>query len=382
MGYLIATVVGGCSKVGSGLEDGAGDSDVDSDGDGDSDGDTDSDIDVDDIDTDFEECAAVTEVADNTYEPVDVIFVIDNSPSMADEIEEVRTNMNRFSQAVIEKGLNMNVVLISCLPGDCDKDHFHGICIDAPLGAAGGCPAGGPYNDTNLPQYLHLSDRVPSVKGLNWIISYYDQWKSMIREGATTHFVAVSDDNEEWSSAQFEQELLTRNPKFDRFFFHSIYSYLSKEDACALGRDEPCCTYAAPDGEGTVYRELVEKTGGVSGNLCAQDFDPIFDLFAESVIENAHLHCSWSLPSPPEGESLDPTKVNVEFVDGSGKKHLLGYVEEENSCSKVEHGWYYDNAANPSTVLTCPQTCDWVQDEPGATMNILFGCETESAEVI
>ncbi len=361
---------------------GSSDVDSDSDSDGDGDGDGDGDADGDGDGPSFEECAETSEIAGNKYGPVDVVFVIDNSPSMGDEIEEVRANMNGFSEQVGAKELNMNIVVISCLPGDCDKDQFFGICIDPPVGAAGGCPSGGPYDDSNPPHYLHISDRVPSVKGLEWIIDKYPEWKGMIREDSARHFVAVSDDTEEWSADRFEAELLKLDPKFEGFYFHGIFSYLSKDEACNISKSEPCCDYAAPDGEGTIYKELVARTGGVSGDLCLQDFDPVFDGLSSSVVGSAKLACEWEIPDPPEGEDLDPKKVNVEFIDEDGDDHSIGHVESSAECDDVEHGWYYDDPDEPTKIRVCPQTCDWIRDQDDAQITIKFGCETESADIV
>ena len=357
--------------------DGSGDTDADTDTDSDTDTDGDTDSDGDD----FDECAEVTEVAGNNYQPVDILFVIDNSPSMEDEINEVRENMNRFSQQIGASGLDYHIVLISCLPGDCDKDQFFGICIDPPLGKTGGCDGAGPYDDTNPPDYLHISDRVPSVKGLEWIIDYYPDWKDMIRANSVVHFVAVSDDNEEYSASQFNSELLALDPNLDGYRFHGIFSYMSKEAACAISSTEPCCEFAAPEGEGKIYKDLVQMTGGVSSDLCLQEFDPVFDEFASSVIQSAKLSCEWTIPDPGEDEVLDPHKVNVEFVDAQGDSHLLGHVHSKDLCDQVQNGWYYDDESDPTMIYVCPQTCDWIQEDEDAEMHIKFGCETEDAVI-
>lgn len=329
----------------------------------------------DDHDT-FEECAAVSQTAGNNYQPVDVIFAIDNSPSMGDEIDEVRANMYAFSKAVSEKGLDMRVVLISCLPGDCGMSHFLGICIDPPFGAGVGCPA----DDSNPPQYLHISKRVPSVKALRWIIDSYSEYQGMMREGAARHVVVISDDRDEWTSTQFDTAFRGLESGFEDYLFHGIFSFMSKEEACAVSH--PCCQYAAPGGEGVAYRELVELTGGVSGDLCEQDFSPVFGALADSVIGHAKLSCSWDIPQPPEGETLDPTKVNVRLTTQGGDTRYIGHVSGVSDCASVEHGWFYDNPSNPKTVLVCPQTCAWIRTLKQATMDVLFGCETEIAAPI
>jgi hypothetical protein len=331
----------------------------------------------------FEGCVAVGEVAQNTVQPATVVLFIDNSPSMRDEILWTRDNMNRFSQTITSAGLDLQVVVIACMEnGDCDgHPNAWGICIPDPLGATGGCDDPPPYDDTNLPGYLHVDTRIPSVKGFERVMDTYDQWIGMVRPNTVLHIVGISDDTEEWSAAQFNDALLARNPALAGYFFHGIFSYQSKEDACAVSTSDPCCLYAAPSGEGVPYRDLVTMTGGVQADLCAQDFDPVFQQFATAVIESAQLSCEWAIPAPPAGETLNPNMVNVEFIDGAGASNIVGRVMSADECASVAQGWFYDNPTDPKSVLMCPQTCDWIQGQVGAEIRIQFGCATEFAAV-
>jgi len=387
-----------CSNV---AKDAVTASDTDTDADTDADMDNDADTDA-DTGANFDECTAVTEGAGNTYQPADIVFVIDNSPSLEDEIAEVRSNMNEFSQMITASGIDVQIVMISCLEGNCvapngGGNEFYGICIDPPLGAADGCqgnPDVGPVtDDTNLPFYKHLETRVPSVKGLTWIIETYEDdnthtdegWHDMIRTNSSKHFVVVSDDGDQWSASDFENALLALNPAlFADYLFHGIFSYMSKDEACELGSDEPCCKFAAPGGDSTVnwdtYGELVDLTGGVSSDLCLQDFDAVFNALGASVIANSVINCDWIIPEPPEGETLDPNLLNVEFVY-DGNSYFVGHVENANECGNVENGWYYDNSDNPTKIYVCPQTCEWFQSVENAQLIIKFGCVTEDAVV-
>lgn len=333
--------------------------------------------------TAFDGCAEVSQSATNVYGPVDIVFAIDNSPSLEDEIAEVRANMNAFASSVVANGLDARIVIVSCLPGDCGgHPNNFGICIDEPLGAVGGCDEPPPYDDTNLPDYLHVDERIPSMKVLERIVDTYADWSSMIRPDSTVHFVVISDDTDEWSATDFHTALLAADASLDGYFFHGIFAFLGKDDACAISSSEPCCTYAAPTGEGVPYRDLVNQTGGQMGDLCLQDFDPVFAAIATTVLANAKLSCEWTIPPPPEGEDLNPAEVNVEFVDGSAVTHSIGMVSAAADCADVTHGWYYDNPSAPSTVYVCPQTCTWIQGDSAAQIKIKFGCETKIAPVL
>ena len=325
----------------------------------------------------FEECAAVTELATNTRGPADVIIAVDNTPSMYNEIEEVRANLNHFSQMVQDDGLDLHIILISCLTEDClNSNNWHTICIDPPVGAEGACQPGANTDDSTDHEYLHVNSKVESRKGLESIVDTHDQWGFMLRDNAAKHVVMVSDDNDDWTADQFMTTFVALDPRLSGFQFHAIFAYLSKEPACLIGPQEPCCTYSAPDGEGTIYRELVNLTGGVSGDMCLQDFDPVFEQLAGAVIASARLNCLWVIPDPPEGETFESDLVNVEFLDGEGGRFRIGRVESEAACTGVEHGWYFDDPDDPTVIEVCPQTCEWFQGKIGAQIEVQFGCET------
>src|SRR5262245_259075 len=54
-----------------------------------------------------ETCAAMEQVAHKSYRPIDVIFVVDNSASMSDEIAQIEARINRdFASIMAESGLD------------------------------------------------------------------------------------------------------------------------------------------------------------------------------------------------------------------------------------------------------------------------------------
>ncbi len=325
----------------------------------------------------FDVCTGVSVEPENTMEPADIIFLVDNSPSMRDEILWTRRNMNLFSQAITDGGIDHRIVMISCLQDGCDGHRTtSGICIDPPLGS-GDCET----SDTNLPDYLHVDVRMPSQKLLERAVDTFAEWQTMIRPFARTHIVAISDDSELMDAAEFREALVGLGPPVSDFVFHGIFAALGKDDACAISSSEPCCTYAAPDGEGVQYQELVDTTGGVAADLCEQDFEPVFTQFAESVIAHSELDCEWTIPSPPEGEAIDPELVNVEFKSGDSSTYF-GYVASRAECDDLDNAWYYDAPGDPQRVLVCPDTCARIRAAPVPRLSVTFGCKTlEIAEI-
>ncbi len=348
--------------------DGDGDSDADGDGDGDSDGDSDGDADG-DSDGD-EACAEVSEAATAELAPADIVFVVDNSGSMDEERVMVKKNMNNFSSQIVAAGVDARVVLISA---PLLEENPNGICIDAPLGS-GQCP-----NDSNLPEYRHVPETIESTDALLQTTLTYPKWKASLRPNSVRHFVVVSDDNSFlMNAAAFTNAMAAVNPPVDEFTFHAIVTPAGMLDSC-VPPDLHCCGLAA--NRGTVYEKLVQQTGGILGDLCKQEFKPIFDEVAQEIGKVA-IACEWDIPAPPAGEELDPQKVNVDFIDSQDQTHQIGYVDSEDMCDSVEHAWYYDDPDDPTKIYVCSQTCDWIHDQMKAEIIIKFGCETQAAPVV
>jgi hypothetical protein len=345
---------------------GDGDGEAEGDGDGDEPTTTGPLLDVapgdGDGDGDPNECAAVTETAQNELLPVDIIFAVDTSGSMDMESAFVQQNMNIFSQQIFLANIDHHVVLIA------DSS----LCINVPLGS-GNCP-----DDNSLPEYLHLNQTVSSNDALQVILNTQPQWAASMRPGSIKHVVVVSDDNSEpMTSGQFHVAFEGISADYEDYFFHAIVAYTEPNPFECFGGMGTCCEGFIPlsAAKGQVYLELVALTGGVSGDLCDQQFGPVFNQIAQSVLGTTPLACEWDIPEPPLGQTFDPMKVNVKLtLDGSEQD--IYYVENEAACGAGD-GWYYspDNV-NPETIRICPATCAEVQAAEQASVDILFGCET------
>jgi hypothetical protein len=320
-----------------------------------------------DGDGDGEGCAAVSETAQNTFAPVDIIFAIDTSGSMTDEKNFVQANMNIFSQQIFLANIDHHVVMIA----DASPD---GPCINVPLGS-GNCPA-----DTKLPEYLHVVQGVGSTNALEVILSTHQLWSASIRPGSIKHLVVVSDDESSMDANTFHNSFVALDPEYANYVFHAIVAFEAPDPLeCALGAN--CCLTLIPLAEevGQVYLNLVAQTGGVSGDLCDQEFGPVFNAIAQNVQQNVPLACEWEIPDPPEGETFDPTQVNLE-LELDGQTESIYYVENEAACNGGD-GWFYlPDAANPQSIRICPETCIRTQDATDASVDILFGCATIPVE--
>lgn len=317
------------------------------------------------------ECAEVSDTAEVGIQPADILVVVDNSGSMTFEAASVQQNMNAFSGQIILANIDARVVLIS---GNDTGFGEAGICMPAPLGS-GSCP-----NDDNLPGFLHIDDEVGSSNSLQKIMEHSAEWLAQFRPTAAKHVIVVSDDDSALPANDFDQMFRALDPSLADYTFHAI---VAPEDPdpleCAAGSQ--CCDgfIPIPADVGQVYLDLINLTGGVFGNLCLQDFAPVFDQVSMEVVGGATLACEYQIPPPPDGEAFDPGQVNVEFVDGMGNVLEVGGVPTAADCAGVMNGWYYDNPDMPTQIIVCPQTCDQIQSFLNASVSIKFGCATVPA---
>jgi hypothetical protein len=139
---------------------------------------------------------------------------------------------------------------------------------------------------------------------------------------------------------------------------------------------------AASGGTGQAF--IVDAAGNPT-----QDFLDAMNAIRESVtttdtrieIQSTPVPCEWKIPTPPEGETFDTSKVNVDFATGANGKQRIGAVGSAADCAHVSGGWHYDDPGNPTKVLVCPQTCQVIQGATDARVDVLFGCATEPARI-
>jgi hypothetical protein len=311
-------------------------------------------------------CAAISETAANQLQPADIIFAIDNSGSMDEEIVFVREQMNRFSQLIIESGIDVRIILISAAigqqepdPDSDEEDQDNGVCIDAPLGS-GTCP-----DDSLAPRYVHVAEEVGSNDALNLFVDTFPSWRDQLRPNATRTFVVVTDDDAtdgpNNSASAFTSAVQALDPSFNALVVSGIYCFTECPEAAAIGE---------------VYIDLVSQTGGVAGDLCLQDFATVFDALANAVIGASRLDCEWTIPEPPPGETLDPALVNVQYTPSSSSVAETVFHQDSSATCGGNEGLHYDDNSAPTQVIACPATCTRLQSDENAKLDVLFGCET------
>ncbi len=153
------------------------------------------------------------------------------------------------------------------------------------------------------------------------IISTYPTWKTVLRPNSLKIFTVVTDDNSALPAKSFTDSVNTLDPVVIKPNSWKVYGIYCFSD---------CPSAATP---GTVYQELVSQTGGVAGDLCLQNFKPVFDKLAAGIVGSAKLDCAWTIPPPPAGETFNKNKVNVIFTPGGGAPQPpIGKVGSKADC--------------------------------------------------
>lgn len=124
--------------------------------------------------------------------------------------------------------------------------------------------------------------------------------------------------------------------------------------------------------------ENLNKIAEAGGTVAAYDITKDINDFSEKMeeIRGAALACEFELPDPPNGEELDPEKVNFSYTPkGMGQPKILLRADNLEDCNG-QPGWYYDNNVLPTKIVLCPASCTTVQADTNAKVEALFGCKS------
>lgn len=334
-------------------------------------------------------CASATAQASLTKKPVDIIFVIDNSGSMSEEIQGVQDNINtNFADIIQKSGLDYRVIMLTS-HGDVT---FQQVCIKSPLSKTTCNPIPNQPGN-NPPKFYHYSTAVDSTNSLDVLLDSYNGlrrddfqlfktgWSSLLRPEAFKIFVEITDDNQTGMTYQeFDQALLGLTPKHfgtatsRNYVWHSIVGVPKNATNPAnpwLPKD-PILTSSCPSAvnSGQVYQRLSMLTGGLRFPICElASFDSIFNNIAQGVITGSKVACDFPLPAPPAGEVINLNSVLVTYTPmGTGTPETFRQVPNVNQCAAG--AFYLQN----SRIYLCPDACQEVQQDNKASVNIIYDC--------
>jgi hypothetical protein len=303
----------------------------------------------------FKECAATRTEAERQLRPVDIVWVIDASGSMNDEAEVVQTNMNAFVQAIEASGIeDYRVVVVT------DEGFVE---VPAPLGV-------------DSERFLFVPHNVGSSDSQAVLLSEFTSYSAFLRPQAITHFVIVTDDDENPLTASSFVTSMQNNLGHE-FKVHAIAS--EGRQSCGLfGCREVACKNATNRAAavGSEHYAAATMTGGLTFSICTEDWSALFTELAAAVSVSSPIPCELLVPEAPAGKKLNPEKVNVVFSEPDqdpADGQAFPRVEGQSACADAA-AWYYDDKKEPSRILLCPGACTEV--EAGGTLDIALGCAT------
>lgn len=134
-------------------------------------------------------------------------------------------------------------------------------------------------------------------------------------------------------------------------------------------------TYVIGVGTATGNLDAIAQGGGTNKPFLVPTSNPQQTeqafLAAIKTIQGT-LGCSYAIPAPSGGQTINYGEVNVVFTPAGGQPTTLTYSAD---CSNPD-GWHYDNPQSPTQIDLCTQSCGTAKADQGAKMDIVFGCAT------
>lgn len=284
--------------------------------------------------------------------PVDIIFAIDNSESMSEEIGEVEKQINdNFAKIIEESGTDYHVIMLSQHGTHAPGNTLQKICVKAPLSGTSCNPV--PAKPVDTDHFMHHSVTINSNDALCRIIDTVNAvdefgrhpggWATFLRPDAfkvitvitddqvntTCHGVKLDDNTNSASAgtntaAKFDGYFLANFPEFGtathrNYLFHSIVGVAPFQPSDPTKPYPPeapiavdTCTPSAI-APGTGYQALSRLTGGLRYPTCGLDYTTMFQQMAKAVIDRATIECDFAYPANPVGGRINPATAVVHY---------------------------------------------------------------------
>ena len=345
-------------------------------------------------------CAMASAQATLVRKPVDIIFIIDNSCSMSDEIHGVELNINgNFTEIMKKSGLDYRVIMLT---------HYGAwnslrICVGPPLGKQmNGCMPPDPQVVNNPPKFFHYNWDIQSWDSFKKAIMQYNLpdidgnpppagncgnkpcagWNQYLRKTAVKIFIEVTDDRSDMMSGQIDTALLALDPlqfgtaKKRNYILHSITGVAANvpptkpwgpKDPIQAGK---CGNGAVTNGQ--EYQELSILTGGLRFPICEwANFSAVFQEVAKGILEGTKVACEIDMPQPPLGQEIDEETLTVEYTPSTigAEAENFTQVYGLNDCDSAS---FYIQG---NLIVLCPDTCTRVQRDGQAKLRVIYDCK-------
>ncbi len=374
-------------------------------------------------------CASVSEEATLASRPVDIIVAIDNSGSMGGEISEVEVQMTKNFAAILDAAvppIDYRVILVARH----GQNGAESVCIAEPLGTVpdanddGHCDTVPQQPTDNPPKFFHHSVEISSHNALCRLRQQFDvadEWnlhpngyKELLRDDSYKFFLVITDDRPSSSqqdgctmiyddgndagtavtmAAQWDADMQALSPEHfgadaesRNYTFWSVVSLAPYMGSAAdkYGEPHPPDVALAPittaecspgaQNPGVGYQALSVLTGGYRYPTCAADdtppgdYEKLFTLMAQGVIEGAQVGCEFLIPEPPAGQTPD---LNTLEVDYESDGMLVSTFTQVPGLAECDDTSFY---IEDDTIILCPGACATVQSDENAKLTVSYDC--------
>ena len=281
--------------------------------------------------------------------PIDILFLIDRSASMSGtKWMGTSAALTSFANDPASAGIGVGIVYLPTdTPYDCDPTHY-----EVPTVPISDLPASAFALTNSLPADA-TGEGTPmygALKGALFAATAY-------QDAHPTHKVSLvlATDGIPNGCDGFSVTSIA-NVAQGALDYDGVHTYVIGCDGAVISVLDQI---AAAGGTGTAYD-------------VTQDITQIAAKVAD--IRTQEIGCSFEVPPPPVGMTIDPGKVNFTYTPGGvGSPELLPRALDLADCIG-EPGWYFDDNSNPKTIIMCPASCTTVQNDANAKVDVLFGC--------
>lgn len=312
---------------------------------------------------------------------VDVVVVVDTSNSMQAAIAAVEASINvDFAAILAASDIDYRVIVL----GDYPPGEQLSICISAPLSGTPDCNAAPPVPAVTE-RYKHYDAITGSGAFLANILAWYAMpdvhglapggYRDFLRDGTRKVILAMTDGSSasdaDADGDAFDAALLALDPPHfgtpgaRDYVFHSIIGMDANNPP-----DAPWLPADPIQGNGDSIQRVSVLSGGWRFPLSQTgSFDVLFQEIAKDVVETTPIACSFPIPEPPVGE-IDPNTIEIDYQAG-GIPPIKPFHQVVDLAACEADAFYIENA----TVVLCPAACAEVQADPGAKLDIRYGCD-------
>ncbi len=238
----------------------------------------------------------------------DIIWVVDSSGSMSEELAGVKEHINKFAQVISQSGVDFHLIMV----GEQGTGSLE-VCVAEPLGGPG-CGNG--------PQFLHIDTEVGSTDAPYILMDVADNdpsFQGFVRPGSRRAVIFVTDDDATTSATTVLANMAGRT-SLSGAVIHSV-----------IGTTRQECPDLADEGD--EYRIMSQQTGGLILPICCDDYAQLVNALALDVTQQ---NGRFTLERPAVASS-----VRVYSVDNT------------NTRTAIRDGWTYD--ADLRAVVFAPE---------------------------